>query len=121
VSLACSGDSRIADSLHRLNHTEPEYGITCKHGPSECLLNIQELCIMDYYPLKQWWPFVMYVNNAENPNEAAKGCAGENGIDWVLVEGCMIGKGRGLLMESVAETKELGITSVSRGSGTDEG
>jgi hypothetical protein len=44
----------------RLNASEPDWGVVCKHGPDECAGNVQELCAAKYAP-SQWWDFVQCI------------------------------------------------------------
>lgn len=48
-----------------LNSSEPKFGITCKHGESECLGNIQELCAKKISP-NNWFKFVLCLNKDVN-------------------------------------------------------
>ncbi|KAJ7129689.1 hypothetical protein C8R44DRAFT_777406 [Mycena epipterygia] len=68
----------------RLNSTEPEFGITCLHGPGECAGNVQQLCAAKYSP--KWWEFVQCQNQRGRfqvglPDVAFE-CAQTAGIDW---------------------------------------
>ncbi|KAI0080899.1 hypothetical protein K474DRAFT_1657417 [Panus rudis PR-1116 ss-1] len=108
--------------IGKLNASEPIYGVTCKHGPSECAGNVQELCALKYEPTFTWWNFVQ-CNNAHGRYEVGTPavtleCAKEAGIDWensrtgqcAGVDGQARGKeGIQLLQESVQVTASLGV------------
>ncbi|KZV61008.1 hypothetical protein PENSPDRAFT_659203 [Peniophora sp. CONT] len=108
----------------RLNESEPTFGVTCKHGPTECAGNVQQLCVSKYRPLKTWWSYVMCQNyqgkdKVGNADVALK-CARTSGIDWETsdVGQCagLDGSGTGeeginLLKESVQVTESLGIVN----------
>ncbi|KAJ7180075.1 hypothetical protein C8R43DRAFT_971527 [Mycena crocata] len=103
-----------------LNSTEPDFGITCLHGPGECAGNVQQLCAAKYS--SKWWEFVRcqnYQGRAQVgvPAVALK-CAKTAGIDWEEsgVGNCagMDGSGKGsegveLLRNSLLTGKALGI------------
>jgi len=103
-----------------LNSTEPEFGITCLHGPAECAGNVQQLCAAKYS--EKWWDFVRCQNEQGRfqvglPDVALE-CAKTVGIDW---ETTAVGKCAGLdgsgkasegvqlLRESLLKGKALGI------------
>jgi hypothetical protein len=108
--------------LGKINSSEPDFGVTCLHGPGECAGNVQELCAIKYTPLSTWWKFVQCQNalgryEVGKPEVALK-CAKEVDLDWEFsgVGGCvgLDGSGKGeegvkLLQESVTFSKELGI------------
>ncbi|KII95217.1 hypothetical protein PLICRDRAFT_34060 [Plicaturopsis crispa FD-325 SS-3] len=105
----------------KIDESEPEFGVTCLHGPDECAGNVQQLCAAKYAP-DQWWHFVQCQNyqgraKVGTPEVALK-CAQASGIDWETspVGQCagLDGAGRGaegikLLQNSVKATAELGI------------
>ncbi|TCD70822.1 hypothetical protein EIP91_001512 [Steccherinum ochraceum] len=109
--------------IGQANSSEPEFGITCKHGPGECAGNVHELCAIKYEPFSKWWNFVQCENKLSRPEigtpEAAFDCAATAGIDWTGgqvgvcagPDGSATGKeGIQLLKESVEVTASLGIT-----------
>lgn len=111
----------------RINSSERDYGVTCKHGPVECAGNVQQLCAARYEEFSRWWSFVHCQNyNARNgigTPEIALKCAKAAKIDWENggTGRCagMDGHGKGLegillLQESVRTTSALGITYVSQ-------
>ncbi|EIM85632.1 uncharacterized protein STEHIDRAFT_81113 [Stereum hirsutum FP-91666 SS1] len=106
-----------------VNASEPDFGVTCMHGPSECAGNVQQLCAQKYTPLETWWEFVMCQNYQSRDRignaDVALKCARASGIDWETsgVGRCagLDGSGRaeegvGMLRESVVRTRALGVT-----------
>ncbi|KAK0453618.1 hypothetical protein EV421DRAFT_1765376 [Armillaria borealis] len=105
----------------RLDDSEPDFGVQCKHGPVECAGNVQQLCIAKYATFNQWWEFVQCQNyqgkeNIGKPETALK-CARSALFDWdgqisqCVGEGAS-GKGEegvALLHESVKLGKSMGI------------
>ncbi|KAI0092070.1 hypothetical protein BDY19DRAFT_990816 [Irpex rosettiformis] len=108
--------------IGRLNASEPDFGVTCKHGPTECRGNVQELCAIKYTPASVWWRFVQCQNfqgrwKVGEP-DIALNCAKSSGIDW---ENSGVGEcvgldasgtapeGVDLLKESILQTEEMGI------------
>lgn len=111
--------------LGSINASEPDFGVTCMHGPGECAGNVQQLCVQKYKPLQTWWEFVMCQNYQSRDRignaDVALKCARASGIDWETsgVGQCAGLDGSGvadegvkLLKESVVETKALGVTYV---------
>ncbi|PCH41160.1 hypothetical protein WOLCODRAFT_69436 [Wolfiporia cocos MD-104 SS10] len=104
------------------NASEPNFGVTCMHGPEECAGNVQELCVMKYAPAEHFWEFVQCQNYQGREKiglpETALQCANSAKIDW---EGSGAGtctgldgsgkaaEGVQLLQDSVKATRELGI------------
>lgn len=110
---------------YRPNASEPDFGVTCMHGPTECAGNVQELCALKYTPTSVWWSFVQCQNfqgrfEVGKPETALK-CADVAGIDWETsdVGQCagLDASGQGeeglqLLLDSVVRTKVMGIQCV---------
>lgn len=58
----------------RPNASDGEWGVTCKHGPGECLGNVLELCAVALEPPRpedveltwrpRWWDFTLCMNAA---------------------------------------------------------
>ncbi|KZT74269.1 hypothetical protein DAEQUDRAFT_720429 [Daedalea quercina L-15889] len=104
------------------NASEPDFGVTCKHGPAECAGNVHELCAMKYASPSEFWEFVQCQNyqgidKIGQPDTALK-CANTAQIDWVNsgMGDCagLDGSGKApegilLLQHSVNVTEELGI------------
>lgn len=108
--------------IARLDSSDPEFGVTCRHGRDECAGNVQQLCAAKYTPTKTWWEFVTCQNyegkdRIGSPDVAFK-CARTAKIDWSDSEvgrcAGLDGSGTGeegvqLLQESIKETDALGI------------
>ncbi|CAL1700956.1 unnamed protein product [Somion occarium] len=108
--------------IGKINSSEPDYGVTCMHGPAECAGNVQELCAVKYEETPRWWKFIQ-CQNAQGrykvgEPEVVFQCAKETGIDWqngptgkcAGTDGQGKGeKGIRLLQESVKHTESLGI------------
>lgn len=108
----------------RINGSEPEFGVTCKHGVQECRGNVQELCAMKLANRQQdWWNFVQCLNfegkeDVGNPVLAER-CAGLSYVPWNDMHGnttrrgirsCVYSlEGRELLEASVEQSQRLGI------------
>lgn len=104
----------------RLDSSDSDYGVTCMHGKQECAGNVQELCVAKHRggggAVEAWWPWLQCVNmgGLENIGNVgrARNCAEMSGFEWdESISGCVDGaEGVGLLKESVANSKALGIT-----------
>ncbi|CDO71332.1 hypothetical protein BN946_scf184908.g90 [Trametes cinnabarina] len=105
-----------------INASEPEFGVTCKHGPEECAGNVQELCAIKHAPTRRWWSFVQCLNfqgrSEIGKPEKALQCAKTAELDWENsgVGACagLDGSGKAdegvrLLQQSVTTTQEMGI------------
>ena len=105
-----------------LNASEPDFGVICMHGRTECRGNVQELCAIKYTHASTWWRFVQCQNfqgrwKVGEPDVALK-CARSSGIDWEEsgVGECVgtdasgtAEEGVALLKKSVLQTQKLGI------------
>jgi len=122
--------SRVIDKVDislvyiaKINSSEPDFGISCLHGPEECAGNVQQLCANKYAPSKKnWWEFVRCQNyqgreSIGEPDVALK-CAHTAGIDWKTsgVGQCtgLDGNGKGsegvaLLKKSVLLSEKMNI------------
>jgi hypothetical protein len=111
---------------NRQNTSDPDFGVTCPHGPGECAANIQQLCVAEHTSKFDWWEFVQCQNYQSQDKigdpDVALNCAGSVGIDWEKsgVGKCigMDGSGKGiegirLLKENIQMTEKLGIKCVS--------
>ncbi|KAF8919939.1 hypothetical protein CPB85DRAFT_1429416 [Mucidula mucida] len=72
--------------LAKLNTSDVDFGVTCKHGPEECAGNVQQLCVAAYSSFTQFWQFVQCNNyhgrwEIGNP-DVAFSCAHASGIEW---------------------------------------
>jgi hypothetical protein len=98
--------------------TDPDDGVACKHGPTECLGNILQLCAAYMYTdPKQWLGFAMCMENRfEYIPERwfVEECAAEYGIEIEKLNECASKEdgafGIGLLRDSVERTKAAGVT-----------
>jgi len=72
--------------IAKINDSEPDFGVSCMHGPEECAGNVQQLCVNKYAPFKNWWEFVICQNyqgrEVIGGPEVALKCANTAGIDW---------------------------------------
>lgn len=108
--------------IARLNSSDSEFGVTCRHGRDECAGNVQQLCAAKYTPMNTWWEFVTCQNyegkdRIGSPDVALK-CARTAKIDW---SGSGVGRCAGedgsgtgeegvrLLQENIKVAEALGI------------
>ena len=109
----------------RIDDSEPDFGISCMHGPEECAGNVQQLCVNKYAPFKNWWEFVICQNYQGREYigepEVALKCANAAGIDWEAggAGQCagLDGSGKGsegvtLLKESVLLAEQMNVKCV---------
>ncbi|KAF8204960.1 hypothetical protein BJ912DRAFT_823590, partial [Pholiota molesta] len=70
----------------KIDDSEPDFGVSCMHGPEECAGNVQQLCAYTYAPFNNFWEFVKCQNYQGRENigtpEVALQCAATAGIDW---------------------------------------
>ncbi|KAJ7276391.1 hypothetical protein B0H12DRAFT_18720 [Mycena haematopus] len=106
----------------KLNSSDPEFGVTCMHGPGECAGNVQQLCVAKYATPSAWWKFIQ-CQNAHGRFQVGipaltLQCAQTAGIEWETsqVGSCagIDGSGKGqegieLLRESLLLGQSLGI------------
>ncbi|ORY39203.1 hypothetical protein BCR35DRAFT_311490 [Leucosporidium creatinivorum] len=102
---------------------EDKYGVHCMHGESECLGNIQQLCVAKYWqgpsgevnPWADWWNFVQCVNYGPTSRigseDLAKSCAKVVKHEWNhQIEHCVSSdEGAELLQESVKKAKAMSL------------
>ncbi|CAO3636709.1 unnamed protein product [Cunninghamella blakesleeana] len=92
------------------------YQHICKHGESECLGNIQQLCYHNVYPkVNQWFQFNLCLNKHYRMiglnNSLAKSCAYQLNTLYEPVEKCTQSElGASLLIESAQKTKALQVS-----------
>ncbi|GAA6008850.1 GILT family protein [Rhodotorula paludigena] len=116
------------------------HGVTCMHGDSECVGNMQQLCAAKHWTpadaasrdegegdelraqlrgkqgWEDWWNFVQCMNYGDRSRigseSAAKECAKVAKREWNdSVASCVTGKeGRHLLLSSVRRAHKLGVT-----------
>lgn len=100
----------------RLNESDPDFGVTCRHGVQECRGNIHQLCVTKYLPItRDWWPWLECVNLDGDVGSLgrARQCAEVSGFDWNRsgVGNCVDnGEGTQLLKQSIQNSDSLGIT-----------
>jgi hypothetical protein len=98
--------------------TDADDGVACKHGPTECLGNILQLCAADAYPDPlQWVGFAMCMERQfEHIPERwlVQECAAEYGMEFSKLNDCASKEdgayGIGLLRDSVSRSKSAGVT-----------
>ena len=111
--------------LLRIDDSEPDFGISCMHGPEECAGNVQQLCVNKYAPFENWWEFVICQNYQGREYigepDVALTCAKTAGIDWERSGAgqCagLDGSGKGsegvaLLKESVLLAQQMNLKCV---------
>jgi len=97
--------------------TEDDH-IACRHGPSECMGNIIELCAANLYPdPKIYLGFTMCLSRdyKDIPQyDLMADCALEHGIDLAKLDECAVsddgGFGAGMLRDSVRRSTEANVT-----------
>ncbi|RUS17327.1 hypothetical protein BC937DRAFT_90117 [Endogone sp. FLAS-F59071] len=87
-----------------------------KHGPTECLGNVQELCFRSVYPNSQdWFSFITCLNQNYQrigSDGYAERCARKLKKDYTPVEECVhSGDGAALLKASILQTQSKGIST----------
>lgn len=95
--------------------TTEDDGVECKHGPTECLGNIIELCARDLYPdPKINLGFIMCLTKdyRQIPDRAlVEDCALEHAIDFDALNECATrdngAHGMGMLRQSVERSAEV--------------
>lgn len=97
--------------------TDPDDGVSCKHGPTECLGNIIELCAARLYPdPKLYLGFTMCLTNEYQKipeEELVRNCALEHGLSFDKINECASdesGLGMGMLRDSVTRTMDANVT-----------
>ena len=108
------------DSLTKISRPTADDGISCMHGPSECLGDILHLCAAKINtppsppPAHTYLPFSLCLTHDYGnipDREFIEGCAGKNGIDFRKLNECAseMGPDGGLSMlrKSVERSKAL--------------
>ena len=74
------------------SNTDHDDGVACKHGPSECLGNIIELCAAKIYPTpRMYLGFTMCMSNQFEDipqKELVEECALEHGMSFNKIQAC---------------------------------
>ncbi|GAM90157.1 hypothetical protein ANO11243_081970 [Dothideomycetidae sp. 11243] len=99
--------------------TDSDDGIECKHGPTECLGNILELCAAKLYPdPKMYLGFTMCMTRqySEIPAQSlVQDCALEHGISFDQLNDCAsdehLGTGIDLLRTSVERSQSANVST----------
>ena len=98
--------------------TDPDDGVSCKHGPSECLGNTIELCAAKLYPDPKMYLGFTLCMTREYPRipdrELVHNCALEYGISFEELNECASkddgAYGIGLLRDSVRHSSAVNAT-----------
>ncbi|KAF9485372.1 hypothetical protein BDN70DRAFT_871410 [Pholiota conissans] len=96
----------------KIDNSEPDFGVSCMHGPDECAGNVQQLCVHRYAPFNNFWEFVKCQNYQGRDKigtpEVALQCAKTAGIDWEVSGAgqCAGLDGSGKASEGVAMLQE---------------
>jgi len=97
--------------------TDPDDGVLCKHGPTECLGNIIELCAARLYPEPMLYlGFTMCLTNQYQkiPEMAfVQNCALEHGLSFDKINDCASddsGLGVSMLRDSVTRSSDANVT-----------
>ena len=105
------------DRLYRLRVTNHDDGVSCKHGQTECLGDMLELCAANLYPSPRiYLGFTMCLFNDYTNipgNALVKGCALEYGVDFEKLNDCASKddgeNGMALLRDSVKRSSKAGV------------
>jgi len=97
--------------------TDPDDGVLCKHGPTECLGNIIELCAAHLYPdPKLYLGFTMCLTNHywNIPDKSlVQNCALEHSLSFDKINECASddsGLGIDMLRDSVTRSADANVT-----------
>ncbi|KAJ7591086.1 hypothetical protein C8J56DRAFT_934649 [Mycena floridula] len=99
-----------------IDPSDPEYGVSCKHGPLECAGNIQQLCVAEHEPFNTLWDFVMCQDQNKDSIgriERAVECAEIAGFNWTQSQAgnCASSSGEGLqlLKDNIKRARAMEI------------
>jgi len=84
----------------------------CMHGSSECVGNIQQLCVKDQYPRNYTWFNFMLCQGETQANIPNNGqsCATRNNLNWSSINQCTnADQGQKLFQTSIAYTQSFGV------------
>ncbi|KAL8936122.1 MAG: hypothetical protein Q9211_004340 [Gyalolechia sp. 1 TL-2023] len=108
---------KVNFTLSFIGTVDQDDSIHCKHGPSECLGNMVELCAGDLYPnepvISLGFSNCLTSSYSKIPSrELIESCALEHGVSFDNLNSCISeeGKGLDLLMQSVERSKAAGVT-----------
>jgi hypothetical protein len=110
----------VANHLNTLrlhSNSDEDETVTCKHGESECLGNIIELCAAELYPdpmINLGFTMCMSESYSHIPDRSLiQECALEHGVDFALLSKCAEDDegthGMDLLRQSVARSEQKGV------------
>ncbi|ORY95539.1 hypothetical protein BCR43DRAFT_493146 [Syncephalastrum racemosum] len=110
--------NRVQLDVNYIAQPDPDQslGFKCKHGESECLGNVQELCFRHLHPDPRiWYSFILCMNEHYGAigkgNGLAESCAKRLGVTYEPVEDCAASTlGQSLLATSVDRTNHLNVT-----------
>ncbi|ORX96902.1 hypothetical protein BCR34DRAFT_175153 [Clohesyomyces aquaticus] len=99
--------------------TDSDDGVQCKHGQTECLGNILELCAASLYPdPKLYLGFTMCMERDYHDipaKELVQDCALEHGLDFDKINHCVSqddgSYAMGMLRDSVTRSADLNVTT----------
>lgn len=117
MSLLAIGKRRALFANHDRSITHEDDGVACKHGPSECLGNMLELCAAHHYPNpKIYLGFTMCMSNQYDDipsKELVEECALEHGMSFDKLNDCTTAEDGSfsvdMLRTSFNRTAALGI------------
>lgn len=106
---------KVNFTLSYIGHPAANDGVDCKHGPSECLGNILELCARELYPdPKTNLGFVMCLTKDYRhipERTLVEDCALEHALDFEALNECATrddgGHGMEMLRDSVQRTIDV--------------
>lgn len=106
---------KVAFTLSYIGHPAANDGVDCKHGPSECLGNIIELCARELYPdPKANLGFIMCLTKDYRhipERTLIEDCALEHALDFNALNECATrddgGHGMSMLRNSVQRTIDV--------------
>jgi hypothetical protein len=111
---------KVSFTLSYIGNPAANDGVDCKHGPSECLGNIIELCAREIYPdpkLSLGFTMCLTKDYRHIPERALiEDCALEHALDFKALNECATrddgGHGMALLRDSVQRTIDVGTNRV---------
>jgi hypothetical protein len=99
--------------------TDPDDGVSCKHGPGECLGDIVELCVANLYPdpkIYLGFALCMTKRYPDIPSrELVQECSSEHGVSFEDLNDCASRDdgafGMGLLRDSVRHSARVNAST----------
>jgi hypothetical protein len=110
--------SKVNFTLSYIGTPTDNDGVSCMHGPGECMGNIIELCAADMYPDPKSYlgfDYCMMRDYHDIPQKSlVEDCALEHGLDFEKLNECATrddgGFGMGMLRDSVRRSTAAGVT-----------